>query len=397
MKRFVCLVLATILSLTTFAFADVYKKGDWRYRVIGNNKCELVEYVGNDTHVMLPEIINGNSVISLGKFVFENCTGIQSITLTKSVTKVDTYSLWATYELTAVYVADGNDVYESIDGVLFDKRTSTLVHYPSASPISSYIVPTGTLSIGSQAFNSCSNLQTITFPDSLISLGDAAITWCDNLKEVVIPFGVTTIGVETLAYCSQLETIHVPASVTDIGIFALSSPATNFKLVVDKGSYAEQYAIESQRPYVYSTDYVAAPADIEITTTNSSNLTIINCPDLATILSLKASYDSRYTDFANEYKGRIIEFDGRIDYITNHRSYKTRFDILLSAGNYDPNHMIGPAFKFEDVAAYDLGLDTLFLEDEIWVGRNVHIIAEVDYYDSPSELFYLIPVSVTGR
>lgn len=397
MKRFVCIVFAVILSLTTFALADVYKKGDWRYRVIGNNKCELVEYVGNDNNVVLPEKINGNAVTSLANFAFSNSSSIQNITIAKTITDIADYAFSDTRDLISIHVTDGNKRFTSIDGVLFDITTDTLVHYPSAAPYTIYSVPDGTKAVGSNAFWVCINLKELIFPDSLISFGDAAITWCDQLEEVTIPNSVTTIGIETLAYCSQLETIHVPASVTDIGIFALGSPAANFKLVVDKGSYAEQYAITAQRPYVYSTDYVADPVGIEITTTDSSNLTIINCPDLATILLLKASYDSRYTDFANEYKGQIIEFDGRIDYVTNHKSYKTRFDILVSAGNYDPNHMIGPAFKFEDVAAYDLDLNTLFLEDEIWVGRNVHIIAEVDYYDSSSELFYLIPLAVTGR
>ena len=94
-----------------------------------------------------------------------------------------------------------------------------------------------------------------------------------------------------------------------------------------------------------------------------------------------------------KHKGRIIEFDGRIDYRAKHGNYNTRHDYLVSAGDYDPDHQIGPSFKFEDVNYYDLNTDL----DTVSVGLNVRIVAEVVSFDSNTGLFYLEPVSVTGR
>lgn len=77
-----------------------------------------------------------------------------------------------------------------------------------------------------------------------------------------------------------------------------------------------------------------------------------------------------------------------------HEDYNTRFDYLLSAGDYDPNHYFGgPIFKFEDVNYSDLHTDL----DTVSVGLNVHIVAEVVSYNENSGLFYLEPISVTGR
>lgn len=126
-------------------------------------------------------------------------------------------------------------------------------------------------------------------------------------------------------------------------------------------------------------------------------LTIDNCEELANMLSKKAEIDESYSSFASKYVGRTIEFDGRIDYVANHGNYDTRYDILVSAGDYDPDHQIGPTFKFEDVAAYDLDLDTLFLENKIKVGKNVRIVADVEKFNSDTGLFFLDPVSVTER
>jgi len=133
------------------------------------------------------------------------------------------------------------------------------------------------------------------------------------------------------------------------------------------------------------------------TEVNNINLTTENCIELSNILSMKAENAPEYKEFAEKYKGKIIEFDGRIDYITNYKDYNTRYDILVSAGDYDPDHQRGPIFKFENVAAYNLNLDTLYLEEELQVGVNVHIIAKVKSYNSNSYLFFLEPISVSRR
>lgn len=126
---------------------------------------------------------------------------------------------------------------------------------------------------------------------------------------------------------------------------------------------------------------------------SEDNLTIDNCPELAQMLENKADYDESYADFASTNYGKNIEFDGRIDYCANYGDYETRYDYLVSAGDYAPDSQRGPSFKFENVNWYDLNTDL----DTVSVGLNVHIVAKVDHYDENSGLFYLIPVSVTGR
>ena len=65
----------------------------------------------------------------------------------------------------------------------------------------------------------------------------------------------------------------------------------------------------------------------------------------------------------------------------------------MSAGDYDPDHQIGPTFKFEDVNYFDLNTDI----DTVSVGLNVRIKAKVESFDSNSGPFYLKPVKITER
>ncbi|MBQ8237871.1 MAG: DUF4839 domain-containing protein [Oscillospiraceae bacterium] len=169
----------------------------------------------------------------------------------------------------------------------------------------------------------------------------------------------------------------------------------------------EKTGFLEEKPEVDPTENISIVATDEIeqmdeTETNvedgvSDILTIENCEDLANLLSLKDPFDPSVAEFAEEYKGRIVEFDACIAYLSNHGSYDTRYDILLYGCDYSETTVSGPSFQFEDVGVYDLGISDLYLPDYITAGRNVHIVAEVEEFDPNSGLFKLDPVSITDR
>ena len=81
----------------------------------------------------------------------------------------------------------------------------------------------------------------------------------------------------------------------------------------------------------------------------------------------------------------------------NHENYDTRFDILINAGNFDPEAFYGPNFRFTDVNSIDLGIDNLWLEHELSIGTNVHVVAKLGKYNSDTTIYELEPVKVTVR
>lgn len=127
------------------------------------------------------------------------------------------------------------------------------------------------------------------------------------------------------------------------------------------------------------------------------NLTAENNTDLATLLTLRDPCDPSVSTFANKYNGQVIEFDGCVTSMQKHGNYDTRYDMLIGSGDFDENSMRGPNFHLTDVNAFDMDLDTLYLEEVLCVGKNIHIIAEVDDYNSNSSLFELNVISVTVR
>lgn len=137
----------------------------------------------------------------------------------------------------------------------------------------------------------------------------------------------------------------------------------------------------------------------EIVESDTDILTIDNCAELAEILILKSELDPAYSDFAVTYKNEIIEFDGCITYMVNHEEYDTRYDILISAGDYISADTVnpGPIFKFEDVGIYDLGLSGIELPDFVAVKNNIRVRAKVDEFNVDAGVFELDPVLIEAR
>lgn len=75
-------------------------------------------------------------------------------------------------------------------------------------------------SIGSNAFNYCTSLTSITIPNSVTSIGSFAFYNCTSLTSANIPTSVTSISERTFQKCSSLANITIPEGVTSIGSYA---------------------------------------------------------------------------------------------------------------------------------------------------------------------------------
>ena len=124
------------------------------------------------------------------------------------------------------------------------------------------------------------------------------------------------------------------------------------------------------------------------------NLTEENCADLATLLELRDPCDPSVAAFASQYRGQTIEFDGCITAMQNHEDYKTRYDVLIGAGDFDSNSMRGPNFRLTDVSYYDMNVTG---GDSVYVGLNIHIVAKVKEYNEWTSWFELEIISMEVR
>ncbi len=198
----------------------------------------------------LTNVTIGTNVTSIGSGAFNYCASLTSITIPNSVTNIgsdlgevavrnEMFLINGLVEMVAncsslisIMVDEQNLFYSSTNGILFDKRQTTLIEAPGGI-IGSYTIPNSVTNIGDAAFATCTNLTSITIPNSVVRIGIGAFNNCGSLTNVTIGDDVTSIGNAAFAECPGLIDVMIPNSVTNIGSAAFANCSSLTSITVD--------------------------------------------------------------------------------------------------------------------------------------------------------------------
>lgn len=163
----------------------------------------------------LKSITIPNSITKIGKSAFRYCKNIKSINISDSLIEISNTAFNGCTSLTSINVGSNNPHFSSVDGVLFNKDKTKLVHYPSDKPDKSYTIPDSVIEICENSFDDCDNLISLIIPDSVTSICGWAISYCDNLVDVKIPdnAALTGSGVRfnnepLLGNCNKIQAVY---------------------------------------------------------------------------------------------------------------------------------------------------------------------------------------------
>lgn len=220
-------VYATVPDENGFLFSD-------------DTKTKLVAYVGEGGDVVIPD-----GVMTIDRYAFKNCSGINTITVPTSVTFIGEDAFLDVPEVTyfgsasgspwgALSVISSNEA--SMDDFEFADEGKTIISkyigaggdvvipadkgivaigdgaFKSCKTVTSVVVPEGVMTIGKEGFYECEAMEKITLPSRMSSLGTYAFAYCRKLKRLVIPEGVTCIEPNLFCISSQLEEVILPST-----------------------------------------------------------------------------------------------------------------------------------------------------------------------------------------
>lgn len=159
----------------------------------------------------------------IGNFAFQGCEELVRIDIPNSVSEIGGGAFSECNSLQWIEVTKGNKYFTSKDGILFNKKLTTLVQFPSNNPSSTYIVPNTVVAVADYAFALCERLVTITLPEALKKIGEGSFYGCTNLKSCNIPAGLSVIPAKSFMGCENIDAIELPASLISIGDKAFAS------------------------------------------------------------------------------------------------------------------------------------------------------------------------------
>lgn len=261
MKKILAALLCLLLICTAAQAAGVPEKitsGDYKYIVQEDGTAQIVGAAEHSIKIAhIPAQIDGYTVTSIGEDAFNNKSYLADITIPETVTHIGAYAFGNTAitsieipntvtqvdgnpfagcdELVEVKIAPDHPALKLVDGVLFDKRSETLLFYPACFEATSYAIPEGTAAIGEGAFDFCQKLEQIEIPDSVQYIGQMAFYRCFSLQEIAIPEGVTQIKRLTFHQCSKLTSVSFPSTLRAIGSNAFGFCMSFADFVIPEG------------------------------------------------------------------------------------------------------------------------------------------------------------------
>ncbi|MBQ6276932.1 MAG: leucine-rich repeat domain-containing protein [Bacteroidales bacterium] len=146
----------------------------------------------------LTEITIGNSVTSIGNYAFYNCSGLTSIDMPNSVTSVGESAITGTGWLN-----------NQPDGIIYLGKSC--IGYKGSQPTGNLALDDEIKGIASSAFKDCTGITSVTAPSSIVSIGELAFARCTGLTEITIPDSATSIGSRVFMGCSELTTVNFNA------------------------------------------------------------------------------------------------------------------------------------------------------------------------------------------
>ena len=192
-------------NISSVSANDTLTSGDYKYSVLDDGTVEISKYVGSDSDVTIPNVIDGKKVTSIGKNAFVNCNSLISILIPNTVTTIGASAFYNCINLEEILISDSVTnigVYAFTNTAWYNNQPNGMIivgkvlyEYKGNMPENTeLIIPKGIVSITAQAFFNRSNLVSIVIPDGVTSIGSNAFDFCSNLKNISIPESIISIG-----------------------------------------------------------------------------------------------------------------------------------------------------------------------------------------------------------
>ena len=207
---------------------ETLTSSNWEYGVNGEN-VYIMKYTGTEEDVVVPAVIDGKKVVSIGEDTFTDCKTLKNITLSENIKNIESNSREAfpcfngCDNLENIIVDENNSEFSSEDGVLYSKNKEVILLYPRGKNVAEFVIPEHVKYLGRKVFSKCENLKRVSIANGIKDLSERVFEGCSSLESVNIPESLESIGVGAFSGCESLKNIVIPNGTKSIGIYAFSN------------------------------------------------------------------------------------------------------------------------------------------------------------------------------
>lgn len=195
-KKLFCTVLACLVPIIlTFIFSSCNSFSETEYAVVAegltfdiyiydqyeNSTVRITGIDGMPRHLIIPEKINGMTVVEIGARAFADNDLLLYLELPKGNIKLGKGFCSGSMALTGINLSGSVNI------------------------------------IPENAFENCANLSRIDGTEQLTVIESQAFAGCSSLPALAIPETLTSVGAEAFRGCTALSRIRIPSTVTYIG------------------------------------------------------------------------------------------------------------------------------------------------------------------------------------
>lgn len=159
---------------------EIFTFENWSYQE-NQTGLTLIDYLGDEREIVIPDRINDKPVTELGKELFINCMYLEKVYIPDSVAVIGASAFFGCASLKEIR-------------------------------ISPYVKK-----IESSVFRYCISLEQVELPFALTVIGAYAFSDCIRLKSIVIPPKVTSVGESAFDNCQMLSSLNLSRKVTGLG------------------------------------------------------------------------------------------------------------------------------------------------------------------------------------
>ena len=212
-------------------------KAGWTTPTWNGYKTELFEKENEDTPEVTETIGNATVVFDKQTGILKKVTGdISTFEIPVSikdvaVTKIKTGCFEECSTLESITVAEGNENFQSEDGVLYNKDKTVLLVVPAAKS-GTLQIAASTKEIQDRAAINCKQITELEIPLGLRKIGNRSFYRCSSLKEVILPDLLESLGAYAFADCTSLERFVLSEVLTELPAGILQNAAALKELTV---------------------------------------------------------------------------------------------------------------------------------------------------------------------